>query len=227
MSSNSCRRILQTAPIVSALRGPRVAVRGGRRRRRAVAGAGAALGRGRVVGGGHLAHRSRKLSRNLPIWISSPSAEQVRLDPLAVHVGAVERAEVVDVGALAAAHDQRVVAGDGDVVEEDRGVGRAADAHPLLLDREALAGAAAAAADDQRGALLLDHLLDVDALEVARLIDRVSQRRRLVLALGPRKVGAALLAVVGAFGVDEAALVTVQSHMRGAGARPRRPGPPP
>ena len=60
--------------------------------------------------------------------------EPVRLDPAPVDVGAVERAEVVDVEAVAAADQQRVVAGDGDVVEEDAGVGAAADADPVLGD---------------------------------------------------------------------------------------------
>ena len=40
---------------------------------------------------------------------------------------------------------QRVVAGYGDVVEEDRGIRGAPDAHPLLVYRERLSGAAAAA----------------------------------------------------------------------------------
>src|SRR4051812_17108152 len=49
--------------------------------------------------------------------------EAVRLDPPAVDVGAVERAQVVEVEVAAAAHEQRVVARDRHVVEEDVGVG--------------------------------------------------------------------------------------------------------
>jgi len=70
--------------------------------------------------------------------------EPVGLDPAAVDVGPVERAEVVDVEAVAAADQQRVVAGDGDVVEEYAGVGAAADADPVFTDAEALAGASPA-----------------------------------------------------------------------------------
>ena len=53
--------------------------------------------------------------------------EVVGLDPAPVHVGPVERAQVVEVELVAAADDQRVVARDRDVVEEDVGVGPAAD----------------------------------------------------------------------------------------------------
>ena len=76
--------------------------------------------------------------------------EAPRLDALAVDVGAVERAAVVQVPVAAAAHEQRVVARDGDVVEEDRRVGAPSDRHALAVDREALAGATAAGADDER-----------------------------------------------------------------------------
>src|SRR5690606_13058829 len=70
--------------------------------------------------------------------------KQVRLDPAPVHVGAVQRAEIVDVEAVLAAHDQRVVARDRHVVEKDGGVGGAPDRHPVAGDREALTGAASA-----------------------------------------------------------------------------------
>src|SRR6202000_2453512 len=62
--------------------------------------------------------------------------EPVRLDPPAVHVGAVEGAGGVDVEAAQAPHQQRVVARDGYVVEEDAGVGAAADRGAVLVDRE-------------------------------------------------------------------------------------------
>src|SRR5215213_6431492 len=79
--------------------------------------------------------------------------EPVRVDPLAVHVGAVERAGVVEEPVPAPAHERRVLAGDRDVVEEDLGLGRAPDRHPLARHRERLPHAAAAGADDQRAAL--------------------------------------------------------------------------
>src|SRR4051812_13811395 len=63
----------------------------------------------------------------------------VRLDPAPVHVRAVERAEVVDVDAVAAAHEQGVVARDGHVVEEHLGVGAAADRHLVASHEESLA----------------------------------------------------------------------------------------
>ena len=45
------------------------------------------------------------------------------VDPVAVHVGAVEAAHVADRERLAAAVELRVAAGDRDVVEEDLAVG--------------------------------------------------------------------------------------------------------
>src|SRR4051812_32462607 len=80
--------------------------------------------------------------------------EAVRLDPAAVHVGSVEGSQVVDVEAVLPPHDQSVVSRDGHVVEEHRRVGSAADAHPVRVDREALPGAPAAGADDERGPAL-------------------------------------------------------------------------
>ena len=114
MSSNSDWRILQTAPIVSALRG-----------RLADSGAAGLF----VDGHRHLLQVAQLVLADLDLVAVG---EPVRLDPAAVDVGAVERAEVVDVEAVAAPHQQRVVAGDGDVVEEDAGVGAAADRDPVL-----------------------------------------------------------------------------------------------
>src|ERR1700748_3775015 len=56
--------------------------------------------------------------------------ELVRVDPAAGHVGPVERAGVVQVPLAVAAHQHRVVARDGHVVEEDLGVRRAPDRQP-------------------------------------------------------------------------------------------------
>src|SRR3954454_23390619 len=80
--------------------------------------------------------------------------QPVRLDPVAVHVGAVERAQVVEVEVAAAAHEQRVVARDGDVVEEDARVGPPADRHPVGVEREALADSPASRPDHERRALI-------------------------------------------------------------------------
>src|SRR5918996_2386943 len=87
--------------------------------------------------------------------------ELVRLDPAAVHVGPVQGAEVVYVQAVLAAHHEGVVARHGDVVQEHLGVGAAADAHPVGVDREALPRSTPARADDERGSGFLDLLVDV------------------------------------------------------------------
>src|ERR1044072_1329550 len=142
MSSNSFCRILQTAPMVSAFRG-----RGSRWRPCCSETATPAL----------LLQVTELVLADLDLVAVG---EPVRLDPATVDVGAVERAAVVDVEAVAPPHQQGVVAGDGDVVEEDAGVGAAADADPVLVDREALAGAAAAGADHQRRAAALHRLGD-------------------------------------------------------------------
>src|SRR5215210_2947067 len=64
--------------------------------------------------------------------------EPVRVDPLAVDVGAVERPGVVEEPVPAAPHERRVLAGDRHVVEEDLGLGRAPDRHLLARHRERL-----------------------------------------------------------------------------------------
>jgi hypothetical protein len=108
---------------------------------------------------------------------------------------------------------QRVVARNGHVVQEDRGVGRAPDRDPFLFNREALPRAPATGADHEGGARLADLRVDVDRRVLTRLIDLVGHRRGLVGSLGPSEVGAALLAVIGALGVDEAAFRTVNGHL--------------
>src|SRR5680860_1832613 len=130
MSSNSFSRILQTAPIVSALRG-----RESRWRTCCCCCSETATLRSLLLQVAQLVLADLDL-----VAVGEP----VRLDPAPVDVGAVERAEVVDVEAVAAVDQQGVVAGDGDVVEEDAGVGAAADADPLLGHSEALPGAATA-----------------------------------------------------------------------------------
>src|SRR4051812_47221478 len=59
--------------------------------------------------------------------------ERRRLDAAAVDEGAVEAAQVLDVPAVVAADERRVSPRDGDVVEEDPAVGRAADRRPVAV----------------------------------------------------------------------------------------------
>src|SRR5215210_2422822 len=209
MSSNSLWRILQTAPIVSALRGrladPRARAARSRPSAAVVASAMSALQVAQLV---------------LADLDLVPVLEAVGLDPAPVDVGAVERPEVVDVEAVAPADKERVVSRHRDVIEEDAGVRAAPDADPVLADREALPRPPPAGADDQRRAGLLDHLVDVDRLHLAGLVDPVGHRRGIVPAFGPAQVGAALLAVVRALRVDEPALGTVDGHGLGV-SRPR------
>src|SRR3954454_22101938 len=102
--------------------------------------------------------------------------EAVGLDAPAVDVGAVERPEVVEVEVAAAAHEQGVVARDGDVVEEDVGVRPAPDRHAVAGQREALPHAAAAGADDQDGAVR-GRVVEVDGDQLAGLADAVGRGR--------------------------------------------------
>src|SRR4051794_32400061 len=143
--------------------------------------------------------------------------EPVRLDAVAVDVGAVQRAEVVEVVVAAAAHEQGVVTRHRDVVEEDVGVGPAPDRHAVRVQREALADASAAGANDERGALVGDDVADVDRDELTRLVDAIRRGGGLAfLAAGllTRRAqrGAAPRAKVRALGVDEAALRAVERH---------------
>src|SRR5690242_3995900 len=138
--------------------------------------------------------------------------ELMGLDPPAIDIGAVQRSQVVDVEALVAADEQGVVARHSHVVQEDAGLRGAADRDPVAVEGEALPRPPPARADHQRRAVALDHLVDVDLVHLARLVDRVGHRRRLVLPFRTREVGAALLAVVGPLGVDEIALGAVDRH---------------
>src|SRR3954453_12274906 len=105
--------------------------------------------------------------------------EAVRVDAVPVDVGAVEGPEVVEVVVLPATHEQGVVARHRDVVEEHVGVGPAPDRHPVAAERERLADPSTAGADDERGAVVLDDVLDVHGDELARLVDPVGRRLRL------------------------------------------------
>src|SRR3954468_7176516 len=143
MSGNSRSSCLQTAPIVSAF---------------CLIGLSPALpptagGRARPCSVSMLNRSPEECQLVLAHLQLVPVLQLVGLDPLAVHVGAVERAEVVDVDPVAPPHEQRVVARDGHVVEEDLGLGAAPDPRLVARHEERLAGATAAGPDDQRGIL--------------------------------------------------------------------------
>src|SRR3954454_18498644 len=108
MSGNSRSSCLQTAPIVSAfcligLSPPLPATAGGRARPCSVSTLKWSPEECQLV-----------LANLHPVAV----LQFLGLDPLGVHLGAVERAEVVDVDAVAPPHEQRVVARDRHVVEE-------------------------------------------------------------------------------------------------------------
>ena len=153
MSGNSWPSALQTAPIVSDLRRRRAAA-GGLRRRRASR------------------HQPREVGELVLADLDLVAVlELVRVDPLAVDVGAVERPGVVEVPGALAVHEH---AWSRETVTSSRKTsasGRAADRHALAAQRERLADAAAAGADDQRAAAGGD-VLDVDRAQLAgRLVD--------------------------------------------------------
>src|SRR3954452_9107191 len=136
MSGNSCESCLQTAPIVSdfawrgASSGP------------------AAVPPSPLAASSDTATSARQVGELVLADLELVAVLQlVRLDPAPVHVGAVQRAEVVDVDAVAPAHEQRVVARDGHVVEEHLGVGAAPDRHLVAAHEECLARATAAGPD--------------------------------------------------------------------------------
>src|SRR5690349_4469430 len=116
MSSNSCPRIFATAPIVSALRGREGESLAGARR----SGSLRVFGPSSVVATAISALQVAQLVLADLDFVAVLQA--MRLDPAPVDVGAVQRAEIVDVEAVPAPHDQRVVAGHGDVVQEHRGI---------------------------------------------------------------------------------------------------------
>src|SRR5919202_795667 len=74
-----------------------------------------------------------------------------RLDPVPVEESSVQAAQVLDEEPAVALRQDRVLARDGDVVEEDLAVGGAADRRAVALGMEGLPRPAAARADDERG----------------------------------------------------------------------------
>src|SRR5215211_7172923 len=129
------------------------------------------------------------------------------LDAAAVEERPVQAPLVLDKERVVLVHEHRVLARDGDVVEEDVAVGGAADRRAVSLRDEVLARAAASGADDERGALGAD-VLERNQATLLRLLGRVAHRRlrpRLVL----HEQGAAAGAVVRGLRVLEPALGAV------------------
>ena len=93
--------------------------------------------------------------------ISSPSLEHLALDARAVHEHAVQAAVVEHAHAVGLAHDQRVPARDGGVVEAHVGGEAAPDAGPLARQRHG----------PQLAVLLVAEVL-------AGLLDPLADRRR-------------------------------------------------
>src|SRR5690242_20284446 len=137
----------------------------------------------------------------------------MRFDPAAVYVGAVERAAVVEVVLAAAADQDRVIARDRHVVQEDVRYGTATDGHPPGAEREALPRASAPGADHQRRSPL-DDIVQLDLLELTRLAQLVGRRRRPRRRIGVGQERTTPLAVVSALVVGKTALWAVLSQSR-------------
>src|SRR5262245_17584054 len=136
-----------------------------------------------------------------------PVLERPRLDPAPVQERPVQAPPVLDEELAVPTHDERVAAGDRDVVEEDVAVRRAADRRLLLVEKEVLSGAASSGTDDERGPLGLDLVEDRPRLVLA-LLRRVTHRRvRATLVADEER--SAFRAVVRRLGVLEAALGTI------------------
>src|SRR5688572_18861779 len=134
MSSNSCERIFATAPIVSALRG--------RESRRGASWASIASWLATLAISARLQVRKLVLADLDLVAVY----KAMRLDPAAIHVRPVERAEIIDVDAVLTAYEECVVARNGHVVEEDARVGGPADRHAVALNLETLPRPASAGA---------------------------------------------------------------------------------
>src|SRR5437764_13770166 len=132
MSGNSCLSALQTAPIVTAFWRGRSCCCSTSSGGSAGSSGSSTLGL-RVLG---LAIRRRPSAvQECELEFADlelvPVAQPMGLDPAPVHIGAIQRAEVVQVVILAAAHQDRVVAGNRHVVEENVGLRPAADREPV------------------------------------------------------------------------------------------------
>src|SRR3954452_2190969 len=163
MSGNSCDNALHTAPIVSDL----LPLLGGSSAGPAGTAPDAPPSPGIEASSATEAPLPRQVGELVLADLQLVAVlEAVRVDPTAVHVGSVERSRVVQVPRVGSAHQHRVVARDGDVVEEDLRLRRAPDRQPLAGERELLADAAAARADDERAAFGR-HVADVDRPHLA------------------------------------------------------------
>ena len=141
--------------------------------------------------GGHRREEGEPVLADLDLVVV---LELGRLDPLLVHEGAVEAAEVADRERLAVAQQLGVLARDGDVVEEHVALGRAPDQRPLAGGEEALPRPAAARADDERRALAAE-VLQRRRRILGDLLGRESHR--LLTRLAFLEARAAARAVVG------------------------------
>src|SRR3954462_4620638 len=142
-----------------------------------------------------------------------------RLDPLAVEVGPVEAAEVLDLEPAAATPHDRVPPRDRDVVEEDVALRRAPDRRLIALEQERLPRAAAAGADDERGAVDAE-LGQLCLTLLLGLLGR--ERHRRLAALIRDEQRAALGAVVRGLGILETAFRAVPVAHAGGAALPVR-----
>ena len=206
MSGNSCTSALQTAPIVSDLRGAPAA---------------------RALVCGTVVRTARRHPREVGQLVLADLQlvavlEPVRVDAAAVDVGAVERAEVVEVAVAAArtssAWSRETVTSSRKTSESGR--------RPMVMRSRSSAKDSPTRPPPARmtsAAPSGRDLLDLDGHELARLVDPVGRRRR----SSPRGLvraqeRAALRAVVRSLRVDEAALRAVDGHARSLlGADPR------
>src|SRR5262249_52277619 len=138
-----------------------------------------------------------------------------RFHPFAVDEGAVQAALVLEPPAFAVLREDGVLARDGDVVEEDRALGRTPDRRRSVLERERFPGAPAARADDEGRAVEDAEILErVEALGDLGSVERLG---RLPLFWDDER-GAALRAEVRGLRVVVPALRAVDVRRQAGGA---------
>src|SRR6266576_2569252 len=141
------------------------------------------------------------------------------LDPLAVDERPVQAALVLEPPAVAVLREDGVLAGHGDVVEEDPALGRAPDRRRAVLETERLPRPPAARADDERRTVDAEIL---DRIEALRHLGSSERLGRLPL-LGHDERSAALRAEVRGLRVVVPALRAVDvRHQAGGAALPVR-----
>src|SRR5918997_2252552 len=198
MSGNSCWRPLQTAPIVNDF-----VWRGG-----SSVSPDSPFSLAPVAASSDTATSAREIRELVLANLQLVAVlELVRLDPATIDVGPVQGSGVVQVPRARSPHEHGMIARDGHVVEEDLGVGGAADRQPLALERERLPDLAAAGADHQ-GTRRRRDVTDVDRPQfTGLLVDHVRRGRRVVTRVFTHAdVRAAALAVVRPLRDDEPAL---------------------